>query len=173
MNRHQSPQTHTSLDYWLVYPELSSFVIKSGDDKDSSEQTQLSRIPFEQVCTAGQCLLPLWSSNYRDSKLPLICPIVRVIHLLFARHNEFLFLHTLSHQLYFFFKKEILELLTKALHKYRVMITLLRTLRGSILCLHVLSEWHSQWEWLKSASSAPGLGSSKTIQKMLKVWKVL
>lgn len=44
----------------------------------------------------------------------------------------------LSQQLYFFFEKEILELLTKAIHKYRVMITLFRMLGGPTLCIYVL-----------------------------------
>lgn len=68
----------------------------------------------------------------------------------------------LSQQLYFFFfEKEILELLTKSLHKYKVIITLLRTLRDPIFCLHVLLEWHSQWNLFKSASSAPGIEDVK------------
>lgn len=68
----------------------------------------------------------------------------------------------LSQQLYFFFfEKEILELLTKSLHKYRVIITLLRTLGDPIFCLHVLFEWHSQWDLFKSASSAPGIEDVK------------
>lgn len=78
----------------------------------------------------------------------------------------------LFQQLYFFFEKEILELLTKSLHKYRV-ITLLRTLGDSIFCLHVLFEWHSQWDLFKSASSAPGIEDVKNHSENVESLKMI
>lgn len=84
-----------------------------------------------------------------------------------------LFLYMLSHQLYFLlFEKEILELLTKVLRKYRVIVTLLRIQRFYFVSLCTLWRIFTT-DLFKSASSAPCIRQSKTTQKMLEVWKWL
>lgn len=113
------------------------------------------RIPFSQVNTGSHCDLlntvTYVMSNWQFSHSFTLC------------HAQCIVLSDmLSQQLYFsFFEKEVLELLTKSWHKYRVTITLLRTLGDPTFCLHVLSEWHSQWDLFTSASSALGIEDVK------------